>query len=67
MSDLSVPPLESDPPPQPPEEPDFDACCGNGCDPCIFDTYALEQDRYRTELRAWQARQAAREASGKAR
>lgn len=46
----------ADPMPQPPPEPDFDACCGNGCDPCIFDLHDLEMDRYRQALRAWRER-----------
>lgn len=48
--------LVADPMPQPPPEPDFDACCGNGCDPCIFDLHDLEMDRYRQALRAWRER-----------
>lgn len=46
----------TDPMPTPPPEPDFDACCGNGCDPCIFDLHDLEMDRYRQALRAWRER-----------
>ena len=46
-----------DPKPQAPEPPDLDACCGNGCDPCIFDLHDLAMDEYRQALRAWQARQ----------
>jgi hypothetical protein len=42
--------------PEPPEQPDLDACCGNGCDPCVFDTYDLAMDRYRQALREWRAR-----------
>jgi len=42
--------------PQPPPQPDLDACCGNGCDPCIFDLYELEMDKYRQAVRAWRAR-----------
>lgn len=55
---MSTPPPTSlaDPTPQPPEQPDLDACCGNGCDPCIFDQYDLDMDAYRHALRAWQAR-----------
>ena len=45
-----------DPPPQPPPAPDFDACCGNGCDPCIFDLHDLAIDEYRQALRAWRLR-----------
>ncbi len=43
--------------PQPPEPPDINACCGSGCDPCIFDAHDLAMDAYRQALRAWQARQ----------
>lgn len=53
----------NDPMPQPPEPPDLNACCGSGCDPCIFDTHDLAMDEYRQALRAWQARQAARAAN----
>jgi len=44
--------------PQPPEPPDINDCCGNGCDPCIFDAHDLAMDAHRQALRAWQARQA---------
>ncbi|WP_280154669.1 oxidoreductase-like domain-containing protein [Piscinibacter sp. XHJ-5] len=54
----SVP--DPDPEPIAPIEPDFEACCGNGCEPCIFDIYGAERDRYLVELRAWQQRQALR-------
>lgn len=45
-----------DPMPIAPIAPDLEACCGNGCDPCIFDLHDLEMDRYRQALRAWRAR-----------
>jgi len=45
-----------DPRPAPPERPGDDECCGSSCDPCIFDYYYQELDRYRAELKAWQAR-----------
>ncbi len=51
-----VPPND-DPMPLPPEAPDINACCGSGCDPCIFDSHDLAMDAYRQQLRAWQARQ----------
>ncbi|MBT9610773.1 MAG: hypothetical protein IV110_12115 [Aquabacterium sp.] len=44
--------------PLPPEAPDINACCGSGCDPCIFDTHDLAMADHRQALRAWQARQA---------
>ncbi len=56
MSDLNHPKLP--PMPQPPEPPDLNDCCGNGCDPCIFDAHDLAMDEYRQALRAWQALEA---------
>jgi hypothetical protein len=49
---------DNDRAPLPPEPLPDDACCGNGCDPCVFDFYYAEVEQYRAELRAWQARQA---------
>jgi hypothetical protein len=49
--------LPQDPKPEPPEPPDINACCGSGCDPCIFDTHDMAMDAYRRALKAWQARQ----------
>jgi len=54
-ADASLDP-DPDPLPQPPVQPDLDACCGNGCEPCIFDLYDLEMDKYRQAMRAWRAR-----------
>ncbi|MBI5924115.1 MAG: hypothetical protein HY836_00785 [Aquabacterium sp.] len=45
--------------PHPPEQPDINDCCGNGCDPCIFDRHDMAMDEYRRALHAWQARQQA--------
>lgn len=47
---------DADPMPEPPLPPDLDACCGNGCEPCIFDLHDLAMDAYRQALRAWRAR-----------
>ncbi|MEJ6001169.1 oxidoreductase-like domain-containing protein [Paucibacter soli] len=45
-----------DPMPTPPPQPDLEACCGNGCEPCIFELHELAMDAYRQALRAWRAR-----------
>jgi hypothetical protein len=45
------------PPPAPPPEPDPDECCGSGCAVCVWDRYQAALERYRAELRAWQAAQ----------
>ena len=49
---------DDDPPPPAPVMPDLDACCGQGCDPCIFDLYDAARQRHRVALQAWQARHA---------
>ena len=56
--------LDNDPRPEPPERPDDDACCRSGCDPCIFDTYYAEMERWRADLAAWEKRKSAREETG---
>ena len=48
--------LRDDPPPRPPVAPDPGDCCGNGCDPCIFDLYEEARQRYREALAAWRER-----------
>ncbi len=53
---MTTEPADPDPMPQPPPQPDLEACCGNGCDPCIFDLYDLAKDEYRRALRAWMLR-----------
>jgi hypothetical protein len=58
MTDAATPAPETDLRPQPPPTPDDGDCCGNGCDPCIWDLHAAEVARYRDALRAWEARQA---------
>jgi hypothetical protein len=59
MPDLSI---DNDPPPKEPVRPDDDACCGNGCDPCVFDFYEQEREHYFAQMRAWRARRAAAQA-----
>jgi hypothetical protein len=58
---------DDDPRPEPPERPDNDACCHSGCDPCIFDLYDEALERWRAELAAWEAREAARRAASRKR
>jgi oxidoreductase family protein len=53
---------DDDPRPQPPEPPDDDACCGNGCEPCVYDLYDQARERYRVALREWEARHPQRDA-----
>ncbi|WP_061169254.1 oxidoreductase-like domain-containing protein [Caballeronia hypogeia] len=45
-----------DPRPEPPERPSPEECCQSGCNPCVFDLYQEELERYRADLRAWEAR-----------
>jgi hypothetical protein len=44
--------------PQPPVEPALEDCCRSGCNPCVFDIYAEELERYEQRLAQWEARQA---------
>lgn len=39
--------------------PRDDECCQSGCDPCVFDRYAEELERYRAALRRWEEQSAA--------
>lgn len=50
-------PANEDSPPVPPVAPDDSDCCRSGCDPCVFDLYQEELERYRAQLRAWEERQ----------
>ncbi|MEB0012234.1 oxidoreductase-like domain-containing protein [Glaciimonas sp. Gout2] len=40
----------------PPVQPDLDDCCASGCNPCIFDLYEEEMERYRARLQLWEAK-----------
>jgi len=42
--------------PEPPREPEPWECCQSGCDPCVYDRYWAELDRYERALAAWKAR-----------
>jgi hypothetical protein len=39
--------------PSPPPKPGDSECCGSGCDPCIWDLYREELERYTLELEHW--------------
>ena len=52
--------LPDDPPPAEPLPPDESACCGSGCDPCVWDFFNEERRQWQADLAAWRARQAAR-------
>ena len=45
-----------DPRPTPPQRPDDEDCCGQGCVPCIFDFYDEAMGKYREALAAWKER-----------
>lgn len=47
---------ELDPQPRPPQEPDHEDCCGEGCVPCIWDTYDRKVQRYEDRMAAWRKR-----------
>jgi hypothetical protein len=38
------------PAPVPPVRPGADECCHSGCNPCVFDLYEEEMERYRIAL-----------------
>jgi hypothetical protein len=47
----------NDPRPMPPEEPDPESCCGEGCVRCVYDVHDGAVARYREALAAWELRQ----------
>lgn len=51
---------EFDPMPEAPIPPSDEACCGSGCEPCVWDLYQEELREYREKLVAWQVRQQAK-------
>ena len=50
----------ADPAPLEPPRPEDYECCGNGCEPCVFDLHAQAVERWRAEMKAGRERQAAR-------
>jgi len=55
VSEQSIP-LELDPRPSPPKEPELEDCCGTGCVMCVFDAYQIAQENYERALAAWLTR-----------
>ena len=54
---MSVPDDPADDPrPEEPVEPDLNECCGNGCEPCVFDTYAKERRAWQQAVKDWEER-----------
>ncbi|MER1966442.1 oxidoreductase-like domain-containing protein [Castellaniella sp. GW247-6E4] len=47
---------DADPRPLEPEEPDLNDCCGNGCEPCVFDTYIEEKRAWEQAIKVWEER-----------
>jgi hypothetical protein len=41
------------PQPVPPTEPEPWECCGSGCEPCVYDRYWQELERYEEALEQW--------------
>ena len=52
--------LVADPAPLEPPRPEDYECCGNGCEPCVFDLHAQAVELWRADMKAWRERQAAR-------
>ena len=59
-SSRAMSPHDNDPRPVPPVRPGREDCCKGSCDPCVFDLYDDALDRYRSDLQAWEERQARR-------
>ena len=49
-------PVEADPRPLPPREPELEDCCGTGCVMCVFDAYQIALENHEAALKAWEAR-----------
>lgn len=52
------------PRPPEPEEPDINDCCGNGCIPCVFDTYIEEKRAWEQSMKEWEKSQQQPQADG---
>lgn len=46
------------PPPVPPVEPEPWQCCGSGCEPCVYDRYWQDLERYEEALERWRQAEA---------
>ncbi|MDY7545922.1 oxidoreductase-like domain-containing protein [Glaciimonas sp. CA11.2] len=53
---MPIKPIINDAAPTPPVQPNLDDCCASGCNPCIFDLYEEEMERYRARLQLWEAK-----------
>ena len=53
---VSRPDPADDPRPEEPIEPDLNECCGNGGEPCVFDTYAEDRRAWQQAVKDWEAR-----------
>ena len=54
---MTTSPLSNDDPrPEEPIEPDLNECCGNGCEPCVFDTYAEDRRAWQQAVKEWEER-----------
>ncbi|SHG52756.1 oxidoreductase-like domain-containing protein [Massilia sp. CF038] len=42
--------------PTAPTQPTLEDCCRSGCTPCVFDLYEDAMERYRLQLKQWEAR-----------
>jgi hypothetical protein len=52
-----------DPRPVMPLELEAAACCQSGCDPCVYDRYWDEMNRYEQTLAEWEIRRSAAKAA----
>ncbi|MYN09591.1 oxidoreductase-like domain-containing protein [Pseudoduganella aquatica] len=57
MNEMTETTLDAeDPRPEPPQPPEPGDCCHSGCAYCVDDMYQDALDKYRADLKDWQAR-----------